>query len=163
MSYIRRHGKRRWRDSGAIAWQLCRALSPINKPYVLRKHLGVTYLLDMHLAFMDHRHEGEEESLRSLTSRTHTSLLLPFAIAELTRGEAISSFLRESPDYIHVNCLTTGNLQISISFQRSARKHGVKTDVVRSHMCYSHMICTTRRRIEAMSLIQKHTKFARIK
>jgi len=76
MSYIRRHGKRRWRfsrwrDSSAIAWQPCRALSPINKPYVLRKHLGVTYLLDMQLAFMDHRHEGEEESPRSLTSRAH--------------------------------------------------------------------------------------------
>lgn len=57
MSYIRRHGKRRrrfsrWRDSGAIAWQPCRALSPINKPYVLRKHLGVTYLLDMYRSWI---------------------------------------------------------------------------------------------------------------
>jgi len=41
--------------------QPCRALSPINKPHVLRKHLGVTYLSDMHPVSVDHRQEGEGE------------------------------------------------------------------------------------------------------
>jgi len=88
----------RWRDSGVIAWQPCRALSPINKPYVLRKHLGVTYLSDMHPVSVDHRQEEERERERErerAPSRSLSFFASPGAIAadRGTRAEAISSFL----------------------------------------------------------------------
>lgn len=144
MSYIRRHGKRRWRDSGAIAWQPCRALSPINKPYVLRKHLGVTYLLDMHLAFVDHRHEGEEESLRSLTSRAHTSLFLPFAIAELTDAER--RFRVSFGNLPTIYTLIASRLAIyKFPFRSNAGgalrgNTASKPTLCAAILCYSHMI-----------------------
>lgn len=64
----------------------------------------------MHPAFVDHRHEGEEESPRSLTSRALISRERVRGGGRGEResradcgthggGEAISSFLRESPDY----------------------------------------------------------------
>jgi hypothetical protein len=76
----------RWRDSGVIAWQPCRALSPINKPYVLRKHLGVTYLSDMHPVSVDHRQEEERERERERESTVAFSLFLRLAGSDRGRS-----------------------------------------------------------------------------
>jgi len=151
MSYIKWRAACRDGVSLSARWQPCRALSPINKPYVLRKHLGVTYLSDMHPVSVDHRQEEERERERE-REREHRRVLSLSSprrersrpIAELAPRrfrvsfrsnskrydqELFSSLTPPSPSPSPSLATTRRQSRISISFRRicSARERDVET------------------------------------